>query len=111
MLNETLNLAQQQFFSGDVSGAAATVSAYIEALEKCCSTLQSLDNPMVLELEPWLEKQNIALDLIKSSLMILSDNSEENKSKSVEILKRYLAHPRTLCDFSLQAFAERMLTL
>ena len=28
-----------------------------------------------------------------------------------EILKKYLAHPRTLCDFSLQAFAERILTI
>lgn len=111
MLNETLNLAQQQFFSDDIAGAIATVSEYITALEKCCTTLKTLDNPMVSELETWLEKQTIALDVIKSSLLILTDNSAENKEKSAEILKKYLAHPRTLCDFSLQAFAERILTI
>ncbi len=111
MLNETLNLAQQQFFSENITGAVATVSAYAETLEKCCITLETLDNPMVAELEPWLEKQKIALDLIKSTLAIFADNSVGNKEKTAEILKRYLAHPRTLCDFSLQAFAERILTL
>ncbi len=111
MLNETLNLSQQQFFSGDISGAVSTVSSYIEALERCCTTLKTLDNPIVSELEPWLEKQTIALELMKSTLSILTDNSEKNKEKSAEILKNYLAHPRTLCDFSLQAFAERILTL
>ena len=111
MLNETLNLAQQQFFSDDIAGAIATVSEYVTALEKCCTTLKTLDNPMVSELETWLEKQTIALDVMKSSLVILTDNSAENKEKSAEILKKYLAHPRTLCDFSLQAFAERILTI
>ena len=111
MLNETLNLAQQQFFSDDIAGAIATVTDYIAALEKCCTTLRTLDNPMVSELETWLEKQTIALDVMKSSLAILTDNSAENKEKSAEILKKYLAHPRTLCDFSLQAFAERILTI
>lgn len=111
MLNETLNLAQQQFFSDDIAGAIATVTDYIAALEKCCTTLKNLDNPMVSELETWLEKQTIALDVMKSSLAILTDNSAENKEKSAEILKKYLAHPRTLCDFSLQAFAERILTI
>ena len=111
MLNETLNLAQQQFFSGDISGAVATVGAYTDALEKCCSTLETLDNPIVSELESWLEKQTIALDLIKSTLAVLGDNSEKNKNETAKILKKYLAHPRTLCDFSLQAFAERILTL
>lgn len=111
MLNETLNLAQQQFFSDDISGAVATVSKYIGDLEKCCVTLRTLDNHMVSELEPWLEKQEIALELMKSTLLILTGNSEENKEKADGILKKYLAHPRTLCDFSLQAFAERILTL
>ena len=111
MLNETLNLAQQQFFSNDIAGATATVTAYIASLEKCCETLKTLDNPMVSELETWLEKQTIALDVMKSSLAILTDNSSVNKEKSAEILKKYLAHPRTLCDFSLQAFAERILTI
>ena len=111
MLNETLNLAQQQFFAGDILGAVATVSTYIASLEKCCTTLETLDNPMVTELEPWLEKQKTALELIKSTLAIFADNSENNKNITAEILKKYLANPRTLCDFSLQAFAERMLTL
>ena len=111
MLNETLNLAQQQFFSDDVQAAISTVGTYIEALGKCCSTLETLDNPMVTELEPWLEKQKIALELLKSSLAILTDNTDKNKEKSAELLKKYLAHSKTLCDFSLQAFAERILTL
>lgn len=111
MLNETLNLAQQQFFSGDIIGATATVGKYIDALGKCCSTLETIDNPMVTELEPWLEKQKIALDLLKLSLAVFADGSVENKEKTAGILKNYLAHPKTLCDFSLQAFAERILTL
>ncbi len=111
MLNETLNLAQQQFFSDDIQGAVATVSKYIESLDKCCSTLESPGNPMVTELEPWLEKQKIALDLLKSSLLIFAENTDQNKEKTSEILKNYLSHPKTLCDFSLQAFVERILTL
>ncbi len=111
MLNETLNLAQQKFFAGDLSGAGETVGAYITALEKCCQKLKSVEIPMILELEPWAEKQFIALDLIKSAISILSENTEENKAKTQEILAKYLAHTKTLCDFSLQAFAERMMTL
>ncbi len=111
MLNETLNLAQQQFFSGDVFGAIGTVISYIEALEKCCSMLKTIDNPMVSELEPWLEKQTVALELMKSALSIFTDNSDENKNKTAKILEDYLNHPKTLCDFSLQAFVERILTL
>ncbi len=111
MLNETLNLAQQQFFSGNIFGAIGTIGGYTEALEKCCITLRTLDNPMVSELEPWLEKQIIALDLIKSSLTVFTDNSDENKEKTENLLKTYLNHPKTLCDFSLQAFVERILAL
>ncbi len=110
-LNETVNLAQQQFFSGNLFGAIGTVGNYTEALEKCCSTLGTLDNPMVSELEPWLEKQKIALELIKSALSLFVDNSDDNKEKTSENLKKYLEHPKTLCDFSLQAFVERILTL
>jgi hypothetical protein len=66
---------------------------------------------MFTELESWAEKQKIALDLIKSSAKILEDNSDETKAVARGLLDKYLVHPRTLCDFSLQAFAERMLTL
>ncbi len=111
MLNEMLNLAQQQFFAGDLQGAGETVWAYITALEKCCEKLKTVENTMISELYPWAEKQFIALDLLKSAISILSENTEENKDKTREILQKYLAHPKTLCDFSLQAFAERMLTL
>ena len=111
MLNETLNLAQQKFFSGDIFGAIGTVGGYLEALEKCCINLETLDNPMVHELEPWLKKQTIALELMKSSLSLFGDNSDENKKKTTGLLGKYLSHPKTLCDFSLQAFVERILAL
>lgn len=111
MLNETVNLAQQQFFSGNLFGAIGTVGGYIESLEKCCTSLRTLENPMVSELEPWLEKQNVALDLMKSALSLFTDNSDENRAETSAILQKYLAHPKTLCDFSLQAFVERILTL
>lgn len=111
MLNEMLNLAQQQFFAGDLQGAGETAGAYITALENCCEKLKNVEIPMISELYPWAEKQFIALDLLKSAIAILAENSEENKAKTQEILQKYLAHPKTLCDFSLQAFAERMLTL
>lgn len=111
MLNKTLNLAQQQFFGGEMFGAAGTMSEYIAALEKCCDLLKTVENPMVCELRPWAEKQFIALELIKNAVSHLFDNSEENRAKTAELLKKYLSHPKTLCDFSLQAFAERMLSL
>lgn len=111
MLNETLGLAQQKFFAGDLQGAGKTVGAYISALDECCKKLKTVENPMISELYPWAVKQFIALDLLKSALLILAENSQENKDRTKEILQKYLAHPKTLCDFSLQAFVERMLTL
>ena len=111
MLNEALNLAQQQFFAGETDDAAITMNKYIAALEKCCEMLRTSDNPLVSELYPWAEKQFIALDLVKNSASHLFDNSQENKEKPTALLIDYLLHPKTLCDFSLQAFAERMLTL
>ena len=111
MLNEALNLAQQQFFAGEISAAAETMDKYISALDKCCEMLKSVDNPMVSELYPWAEKQFIALDVVKNAVSHLFDNSEENRAKTADLLKKYLLHPKTLCDFSLQAFAERMLGL
>ncbi|MEE1010807.1 MAG: protein O-GlcNAcase [Acutalibacteraceae bacterium] len=111
MLNVCLNDAQQKYFDGDIDGAKAILFEYITKLEKCCRYLETVDNPMFSELSTWAEKQKIALELIKSSASILDDNSEENKAVARNLLNKYLIHPRTLCDFSLQAFAERMLTL
>lgn len=111
MLNVCLNDAQQKYFDGDIDGAKAILFEYITKLEKCCEYLETVDNPMFSELSTWAEKQKIALELIKSSASILDDNSEENKAVARNLLNKYLIHPRTLCDFSLQAFAERMLTL
>ena len=111
MLNACLNDAQQKFYDADIDGAKAVLREYISKLEKCCEHLETVDNPMISELSPWAEKQKIALELIKSASEILNDNSEENKAKTRDILGRYLNHPKTLCDFSLQSFAERMLTL
>lgn len=111
MLNECLNDAQQSFYGGDIDGAKTVLCEYISKLKKCCEHLETVDNPMISELSPWAEKQKIALALIKSATEILNDNSEANKSKTRDILNKYLNHPKTLCDFSLQSFAERMLTL
>lgn len=111
MLNICLNDSQQKFFDGDIEGAKEILGEYIMKLEKCCEYLETVDSPMFDELSPWVEKQKIALSLIKSAAYILDDNSEENKTAVRDLLNEYLAHPKTLCDFSLQAFAERMLTL
>lgn len=111
MLNECLNSAQQKFFGGDTAGAYADVSAYIEKLSACCKFLENVDTPAIAELAPWAEKQKIALEIIISAVSMLDDNSKENKAKICGLLADYLNHPKTLCDFSLQAFAERMQTL
>ncbi|MBQ2847409.1 MAG: beta-N-acetylglucosaminidase domain-containing protein [Clostridia bacterium] len=111
MMNAALNDAQQKLFSGDMMGAFGIMAEYTEKLERCCETLKVLENPMISELYPWAEKQFMALDVIKSSLSLLGDNSDENRENAKKILRDYLNHPKTLCDFSLRAFAERMQTL
>ena len=111
MLNQALNDAQQKLFAGDKLGAYSDITAYADVLNKCCETLKTLDNPMISELMPWAEKQFIALEVIESSITLFADKSEENVKNADAVLKKYLAHPRTLCDFSLQAFAERMQTI
>ena len=109
MLNSALASAQQFLFSGDECGAARAISEYISALEKCCNALKTLDDPMLEELAPWAEKQYIALDLIKSAAALIDNSCAENRQKTALILKKYLEHPKTLCNFSLQFFAERMI--
>lgn len=111
MMNSALNDAQQRLFAGDAAGAYGIIAEYVKKLEKCCEQLETLDNALISELKPWAEKQFIALDVIKSSLSLFGDNSKGNKEKANAVLQKYLNHPKTLCDFSLQAFAERMLTL
>ena len=111
MLNACLNDAQQKFFDGDIDGAKAILGEYVMKLEKCCKYLETAHNPMFTELAPWAEKQIIALELIKAAAYILDNNCEETKAAARNLLNKYLIHPKTLCDFSLQAFAERMLTL
>ncbi len=111
MMNAALNDAQQKLFGGDMMGAFMIMADYTQKLEKCCEQLEILDTELISELRPWAEKQFIALDVIKSSLSLLGDNSDENRENAKKILREYLNHPKTLCDFSLQAFAERMQTL
>ncbi len=110
-MNEALNDAQQKFFAGDIDGAKAVMAEYIGSLSKCIEYLETVDNPIISELEPWAEKQKIAYKIIVSAAALLDDNSEERKAAVRSLLRDYLNHPKTLCDFSLQAFAERMLTL
>lgn len=111
MMNEALNDAQQKFFGGDVNGAKAVMTDYIGKLSECIVYLETVDNPLISELEPWIEKQKIAYEMLVSAAALLDDNSENKKAVVRSLLKDYLNHPKTLCDFSLQAFAERMLTL
>ncbi|MBO5410959.1 MAG: beta-N-acetylglucosaminidase domain-containing protein [Clostridia bacterium] len=111
MLNAALAKAEQSFFAGDIGGAMGAVVGYMSALDECCEYLRTVDNPVVSELKPWVEKQFIALDLIKAAASLLLDNSDESRAAVAALLERYLNHPKVLCDFSLQAFAERMLSL
>lgn len=111
MMNIALNDAQQMLFAGDEQGALAVMDEYTSKLEKCCGALETLDIPLISELQPWAEKQKIALDVVKTSLSLFADKSAENRERAKSVLREYLDHPKTLCDFSLQAFAERMQTL
>ncbi len=111
MLNEYLNNAQKYFFSGDKKRACEIIVEYIEKLSYCCDYLDSLNDAQISELSPWIEKQKIALDLLKSAIAIFENNSDENKNSTRCLLKKYLNHPKTLCDFSLQSFVERTLIL
>ncbi|MBR4859475.1 MAG: beta-N-acetylglucosaminidase domain-containing protein [Clostridia bacterium] len=111
MLNEALNDSQQKFFGGDIDGAKAVMADYIGRLSACVEYLETVENPVIAELGPWIEKQKIAYEMLVSATALLDDNSEEKKVQVRSLLKDYLDHPKTLCDFSLQAFAERMLTL
>ena len=111
MLNEALNDSQQKFFGGDIDGAKAVMAEYIGKLSKCLEYLETVDNPIITELKPWAEKQKIAYEMLVCATALLDDNSEDKKAVVRSLLKDYLNHPKTLCDFSLQAFAERMLTL
>ncbi len=111
MMNIVLNEAQQRYFSGDTSGAYGAMKCYIEKLKKCVEYTETVDTPLICELRPWAEKQKIALELLESATETLMNNSDEIKQNTREILKKYLAHPKTLCDFSLQSFAERTLTI
>lgn len=111
MMNSVLNEAQQMFFAGDINGAFSVMQTYIEKLKKCVEFTETVDTPEISELLPWAEKQKIALELLESATATIVNNSDENKQRTREILKKYLAHPKTLCDFSLQSFAERTLTI
>ncbi len=111
MLNEYLNNAQRSFFRGDMKTAYEIISEYILKLDFCCKSLEILGNAQVKEVYPWLEKQKIALNLMKSAVVIFENSSEENKNITRGLLNEYLNHPKTLCDFSLQSFVERMLSL
>ncbi len=111
MMNIALNETQQRYFSGDIPGAYTVMKEYIDKLKRCIEYTETVDIPLIRELRPWAEKQKIALELIESSTETLVNNTDEIKQKTREILQRYLAHPKTLCDFSLQSYAERTLTI
>lgn len=111
MMNLALNAAQQLLYAGDAQGAYAVVAEYGQGLKKCCEYLKTVDIPIISELEPWIEKQCLASNIIDSSLSFLRDHSEENRKKVKDALQNYKDNPKVLCDFLLQAFAERVQTL
>lgn len=111
MMNLALNSAQQLLYAGDAQGAYAVVAEYGQSLKKCCEYLKTVDIPIISELEPWIKKQCLASDIIDSSLSFLRDHSEENCKKVKDALQKYKDNPKVLCDFLLQAFAERVQTL
>lgn len=122
MMNAALNDAQQKFFGGDKEGAKAVMKEYVSKLKECIKEIEhtkensnkSLPSDKYLifkELTPWFEKQKIACALLIAATLLLDDNSESKKNIVRVFIEEYLNHPKTLCDFSLQAFAERMLTL
>ncbi len=122
MMNIALNDAQQKLFSGDKEGAKAIVKDYIIDLQKCLGEIDNIlensrkylpsDEYLIFkELAPWVKKQKIACALLIAVRVLFDDNSDGNKNVVRVFIKKYLDHPKTLCDFSLQAFAERMLTL
>ncbi len=111
MLNSALNNTQQSFYGGDFDGAMAALSDYISSLGKSCEYLKIVDNPIVSELRPWAEKQFIAYELLNACASAMSDNTAEIKAEIQRILDLYLNHPKVLCDFSLQAFAEGVIAL
>ena len=122
MMNAVLNDAQQKLFGGDKEGAKAAIKEYLAKLKKCIIEIDlAMENPnkyfpsdeylIFSELSPWIEKQKIAYSLILSATFLFDDNSESKKNLVQVFMEKYLNHPKTLCDFSLQAFAERMLTL
>ena len=111
MMNIALNDAQQMYFGGDKEGARAVMAQYLVKLAKCIVHIRESDDPVFKELAPWAEKQHIAYVLLINATGLLNDNSESGKNAVRKLIRDYLDHPKTLCDFSLQAFAERMLTL
>lgn len=111
MLNVALNDAQQMYFGGDTDGARRVMADYLVKLAKCIVHIRDSEDPVFKELAPWAKKQHIAYKLLVTATGLFADKSESGKEAVKELIREYLDHPKTLCDFSLQAFAERMLTL
>lgn len=111
MMNVALNDAQQLYFGGDIKGAKVVMADYLRKLAACVEYIKDSDDPLFKELAPWMEKQKIAYTLLVTATGLLIDNSESGKIAVKKLIREYLDHPKTLCDFSLQAYAERMLTL
>ena len=109
-LNSAIAAANQELFSGNRQRAQQILLAYADKMKGALTALDPND-PLRLEAEPWLNKYAVACELFESAAMLLSDSSQEQKNKVADLLSRYIVDPRTLCDFSLQEFSERMLSL
>lgn len=109
-LNSAIAAANQELFSGNRQRAQQILLAYANKMKGALTALDPND-PLRLEAEPWLNKYAVACELFESAAMLLSDSSQEQKNKVADLLSRYMVDPRTLCDFSLQEFSERMLSL
>lgn len=109
-LNAAIAAASQELFAGDRAAAKGILLRYAAKMSGALDALDE-DDPLRREIEPWLNKYAIACELFASAAELLTLDSPEQKNKVADLLGRYLADPRTLCDFSLQEFAERMLSL
>lgn len=108
VFNAVVAKVQQRYYDGDFEGALSELSAYLDSLGECCLMLEA-DKPLFNELRPWIKKQQLAYRLLRECESVLKGAGD--KSRAAELLAEYLAAPQVLYDFSLQSFAQEVISL